>query len=343
MSHIPLAVLMSFLAVCLPASAALPVTQPTDYYVVSELFSESAALWAWRILEVRPDGAGGSTVRFARIAAIDSACPRQKVVQAKQVRVEERKPESLLETANPCAVTPATLKQAIHDFSIQADVFESVRFGIVATCGKEKRVLRLPFPEKVDLDAMRQEEPAVAALWDLAHGVARIAFHDQDVFFGVTAEQDLELQLTGSVMAKDIRGGRFDAGFQKQNGAAAMAGYTGPRPAPDHTPRLVGGDAIRLAAWVPPEYPSMARHVQAQGTVELLLRVDPATGEVREVRTETGHPLLKPPAAKAAQQWRFEPGSAEQIKAVLDFHFHCEVPPPPKPATVPRSKVKGTD
>ncbi len=70
---------------------------------------------------------------------------------------------------------------------------------------------------------------------------------------------------------------------------------------------------------VAPEYPSLARQVNASGVVKLLVQVTPS-GEVRESKPIGGHPLLIPAAQNAVKKWKFEP-SKDSSTEVIEFKF----------------------
>ena len=76
-----------------------------------------------------------------------------------------------------------------------------------------------------------------------------------------------------------------------------------------------------------PIYPKAARKVQAEGKVNVMVRVD-ENGQVYEVRACSGHPLLRQSAVDAALQTRIRPtvlaGKAVKVGGVLVFEFKIE-------------------
>lgn len=70
---------------------------------------------------------------------------------------------------------------------------------------------------------------------------------------------------------------------------------------------------------VAPQYPELAKRVNANGTVRLEVEVSP-NGEVKNVKALGGHPLLIPAAEDAIRKWKYEPGK-ETTTAVVEFKF----------------------
>lgn len=70
---------------------------------------------------------------------------------------------------------------------------------------------------------------------------------------------------------------------------------------------------------VSPQYPELAKRVNAAGTVRLEVEVSPS-GEVKGVKALGGHPLLIPAAEDAIRKWKYEP-MKETTTAVVEFKF----------------------
>ncbi|MGP8245845.1 MAG: energy transducer TonB [Bryobacteraceae bacterium] len=75
---------------------------------------------------------------------------------------------------------------------------------------------------------------------------------------------------------------------------------------------------------VEPIYPSLARNMRVQGTVELssVIGVD---GRLKEQRVVRGHPLLAGAAMAAVKQWIYEPtylnGDPVEVIAPINVTF----------------------
>src|SRR5579871_3220344 len=75
---------------------------------------------------------------------------------------------------------------------------------------------------------------------------------------------------------------------------------------------------------VPPEYPSVAKQLKIQGTVELQAVVG-GTGEVEKVNIVSGNPVLTKPAMEALKKWKFKPflvdgkAATTEVPVVISF------------------------
>ena len=80
-----------------------------------------------------------------------------------------------------------------------------------------------------------------------------------------------------------------------------------PKPSPIQQVRVSGViQAARLVHRVDPAYPALARQARIAGTVELA-GVIGTTGQIRELRVVSGHPLLVNAALEAVRQWIYQP------------------------------------
>jgi TonB family protein len=328
-------------AVGVVAMARAAETPLTGFYIVSEFFSDNGAQFYYRILEVSPHG-NGSVVKYVRIAPTNVFCPRQ-VIQAAEQTVVGRSPADLVGQDNPCAVKPAELNTVLRKYPGNEAAFETISFGIVAQCGDSSVSLALPISEKVDFRQLKLSHPRLAALWDLAGQVAEAAFGKDDIFHGRTEADDLELQRAGGKLLPQVTSGRYDEGlaaavlgsgreWKKPTFASLLAGYRGPisqaEAKASYVPHLLNPSAYHFAHFVTPEYPLLAKHARIQGLVQLQLTVLPATGEITEVSSTSGHALLTPSAIEAAKNWRFEPNSAgtSSVKATIEYALQCAAP-----------------
>jgi TonB family protein len=82
------------------------------------------------------------------------------------------------------------------------------------------------------------------------------------------------------------------------------------------------GDAIIK---VTPNYPPIARQINATGEVQVMISID-ETGRVVEAKATNGHPVLRMAAEDAARKWVFKPtlldGSPVKQQGVLTFIFN---------------------
>jgi TonB family protein len=75
-------------------------------------------------------------------------------------------------------------------------------------------------------------------------------------------------------------------------------------------------DGVRkIVNRAPPQYPSLARSMNIQGTVKADVLVAP-NGAVKSVEIKGGHPLLVQSAQNALREWKWEPGPHETHEIV---------------------------
>jgi hypothetical protein len=312
---------------------------PSEFYVVSEFFSDDGALFYYRLIDVQPDGSD-SLIRYIRIAPTNNYCRNWTIVQGVTARVRNVRPSQLVETNNPCAVKPENVDATVKKYSKTIGAFETISFGVVARCGSSSVTLGLPVIEEVDLKRMRRAHPDIARLWNLSAEIVDPSFGSKDPFHDRTEEDDLALQREGQKIAPELVSGRYDIGL-----VAAVRGNVGTWPFPSFrslledyrgsvskteaktsvVPQLMNAQAYKFTRFVAPKYPPLALAARIQGKVELALTLDAATGEVQVAAVVAGHPLLAPSAIEAAKQWRFALDSSEPqiVSVTLDFALRC--------------------
>jgi TonB family protein len=82
-----------------------------------------------------------------------------------------------------------------------------------------------------------------------------------------------------------------------------------------------GGDdsGRKIKSRVSPQYPELARKVNARGTVKIEIVIAPS-GIIKSTKVIGGHPLLVNAAEDAVKKWRYEPAS-EETTTVVEFNF----------------------
>jgi len=95
---------------------------PSEFYVVSQFFSDNGALFYYRVIDVKQDGSD-SVIRYVRIAPASVHCPRL-IIQATEARVRDKSPAQVAGRNNPCAVKPAALRAALDRYRQRGGVFE---------------------------------------------------------------------------------------------------------------------------------------------------------------------------------------------------------------------------
>jgi len=95
--------------------------------------------------------------------------------------------------------------------------------------------------------------------------------------------------------------------------------------AQDAPKKITKSEALSaLTNKVQPEYPTVARQLRIQGTVELTLLVA-ENGSVKKVEIVSGNPVLNGPAASTAKNWKFKPftedGKPIEVVAPVSLDF----------------------
>jgi TonB family protein len=184
-------------------------------------------------------------------------------------------------------------------------------------------ILKFPFREELDWRELEKGAPEIARLWKLAGDIETAAFGESKPF--ASADRDEELQEAGALMVPEMESGSYDKGFRTSSLQTMLKDYRGPLRSPDHTPRLVNAGAFYFSRYVAPKYPGLARNRDIEGTVEVKLKVNPNTGQVRNAQAVSGPDMFKNDVIAAASQWLFVPGStsSHSPNAVIDFSLRC--------------------
>jgi len=320
---------------------------PQRFYVVSERVSDASPFWFDYIFDVRPDGKD-VLIRAIRIAPENAYCSRVEV-KALERRVAGASVGQVSGDINLCSIRESEADRAISDATEKPGVSieESEQLGIVAQCQQSERLFKLPYRESLDMAALKRNAPRVAALYGLESVICKRAFGNKDVFHDTTPAEDLDLQRLGASLLAEIQDGAYDLGFGDESSRKLCRGvspcalgltrdllerYEDPGHKP-HVPTvtLIEPERRQLAKYVPPEFPQLAKMARIQGKVDAEISIDRATGIVKQVHANSGHPLLQKSAENAIKEWVFRgtDGSlSETVYAVLNFSLGCEDVPP---------------
>jgi TonB family protein len=306
------------------------------FYIATQAVSDAAPFWFDYIIDVRPEGSG-VRVREIRIAPLNSYCTNTVTVKAVERALPRVTLQQLMRKTNLCSFTEDRVAAAIKASSPKgvAAINDTGSYGIVAKCGTEERLFKLPYPERVDFKALKRNDSGVARLWGLASDVSHRAFGKEFSFYDVTADRDREFQELGAKLVPDLASGIYDRGFWEEacpeGGCAALSLtallklYKGPIEEQDPAfVDLMDATSLHLANYSQPRFPAIAQTARVSGDVVLRISANPQTGEVKDVETVKGPPLLQA-AADAARTWRFEPGTvtAKPVEATLRFGLRC--------------------
>jgi TonB family protein len=222
-------------------------------------------------------------------------------------------------------------------------LFSFGNFAIVATCGGEETVLRLPL---LPFPTGPHGPPQIQRAYDLLRDVETRVFGtsevfksaaDTKVFEALDAEPGLGNDETeGAALVPELRAGVFDRGLGEEckkpvceEGGLKQVLESYIPPEERTAPSVVwvdrpGYECLKCAL---PAYPPLARLARVEGDVELELQLDERTGLVLGVTIASGHSLLQRAALQAAQGWQFQPlehtEGVKRTKVRLRFSMNC--------------------
>jgi TonB family protein len=152
-----------------------------------------------------------------------------------------------------------------------------------------------------------------------------------------------EIQSTVTIMFRDGVGKRMNfsgagvAGMSGIGGVAGMAGMTGGAAsfvAPPGTARVSSGVVQGLAMSQPqPMYPPIAKAAHVQGVVVMHALIS-KTGDIENLQTISGPPMLVGAAMDAVRKWKYRPyvlnGVPTEVETTINVNFMmAETPKPP--------------
>lgn len=332
------------------AAAADPKQKPTarleEFYVVSDGELDSDPLWQLDLLEVEPEG-GSVRVRYTKIEAATMPCA-DTAIQGSTAIIPNVGPADLTSGIDLCTLDPEKFNQTVAAHVRKRREFFSSRSAVVARCGTEQRVFRLP-EFQMDMPALKHTAPAAQPMTKLLEYILARAFPKQS-----DSGPTLDLQ-PDAPQINELKAGRFDPGtwfvadYGDPPGIYAQIGpgnldptfgsfsdvvrlhnvlgrYKHPARSLTGKVVLVSIEGFKLSQYVQPQYPKLALQAQIQGRAELSLHVDPATGNIEAVDVVSGHPMLTPAAAESMSRWQFDTSLPlpKTIRAVVDFSNECE-------------------
>jgi hypothetical protein len=157
-----------------------------------------------------------------------------------------------------------------------SNIEDSASQDIVARCTAQERVFGFPYPEEVDLKALRRNDPRVSSVWDLNYKIRSRTFGKYFSFQNLPPDKEKEFEDLGTKLLPELVSGTFDAGFggytcaeQKCDTnylAWRLRGYAGaPANGDPSTVELVNAGTLHLAHYELPHYPPLAKQARLEG------------------------------------------------------------------------------
>ena len=161
------------------------------FYVVREAISDASPFWFKYILEVSPYK-DGATVRYIRIAPLNSWCRHAITLKAAVVHLRGKSPRDLVGAGNPCVVTHDDFERVIENSRVahMEGLFDTALWNVVTRCGNTEKVFHFPYPERLDLDRLKKRSPRVKALWNLESKIVKEVFGKKSVFYDIPHDRD---------------------------------------------------------------------------------------------------------------------------------------------------------
>jgi Gram-negative bacterial TonB protein C-terminal len=271
----------------------------SGFYIVSIGFSDVVPGWHRSVLELRPEG-GDVLVRYICVVPSSIYCGKATRILETTARLPNTSLLAIAGGLNLCAIDPEALGRTIKAFPETQGLraFAGDRYTIVANCGSNGRVIRLPGDWELDLARLKRKRPRIAALWLLEKTIGTRAFGPFPSIDVVPTEMAAQLRPVGEAILSELRSGKFDAGLAPRSFKEDVAALSD---APAFGVNLVNADHFRFDRYVDPVYPPFAKEARISGTVELEITSNPTTGETEQVTLVSGHPLLAQAATAAAR------------------------------------------
>jgi Gram-negative bacterial TonB protein C-terminal len=292
-----------------------------ELYLVDVWENDSTPLWESGILHAQRRN---STVEvdYIRIASSTTPCSDPRL-SSLHITLPNIRLEDLTDGLDLCSIDVSRFNHNAEKHSKQPEAFASARSAVVARCGNEERMFKMP-EFKMNMRILRQVEPSAEQMSGLFWHIIERAF---------PKEKLSDIQLTSGLL-EELKSGLFDSAYWYTVKSSSdinqlryiLENYQHPaRGESGRTGTLLGTQEYKLKQYVAPNYPLLAARAHVEGKVVLSLEVDRTTGQVRQANAISGHVLLKDSAIESVKQWQYDLSQTlpEQIEVVLDFSLHC--------------------
>ena len=189
------------------ATAADPKQNPPalleEFYVVSDGELDFYPYWQLDLLQVEPEG-GSVRVRYTKIEAATMPCA-DTAIQGSTAIIPNIRPADLTSGIDFCTLDPEKFNQTVAAHVRKPREFFSSRSAVVARCGTEQRVFRLP-EFQMDMPALKHSAPAAQPMTKLLEYILGRAFPRQS-----DSGPTLNLQ-PDAPQINELEAGRFDPG-----------------------------------------------------------------------------------------------------------------------------------
>jgi len=286
---------------------------PFDFYEIYLIRTDGQSSAVERITLTPHGGSCMVPAKFERTAAL----VREPIV-------------SLLEGKNPCAIPEKELRREMKRCK-KCLVFSGAVTTMEVQCGPQDRVIRSLVLDKDWFDSAPgtpQNTSRTMRLLSRLDDALGSNVMDRPAFssFLTASEQTAPAPIDSETLS-DISSGKYDALFQGAPEKPSDIYLAARRAIPTPDIKVEIESPARPEIRPAPIYPPLARLAHIEGKVVLRFRID-SDGNVANLTTVSGHPMLRGSAENAVKSWKFRREDADHdVDVTVDFIANCPTEP----------------
>jgi hypothetical protein len=275
----------------------------------------------YELFVVQPAAGGGSSIEKFLLTPAGNACFQSAKIETSAASLKDSV-TSLLGPENPCAIPEKDLRRELKRCK-KCLVFSGAQVAMQVQCGSHVRIIRSDILDK-DWFADNPNTPehtsqTMQLLARLDHAVGLNPM-DKPIF-QLSTEEPANVAVSAAV--KNLSLGSFDGLFKDAPDKPSDLYKATKNQPPAPTVRLVSSTPVEPTTFNPPQYPTIARIAQLEGSVVATLDVG-ANGAITNLTFVSGHPALLNAAKSALEQSVFPTDIPNrQVKVTLDFKLNC--------------------
>jgi TonB family protein len=292
-----------------------------ELYLVDVWENDTTPFWESGIVHAQRRDSSVE-VDYTRIASSTAPCNDPRL-SGSHTTLHNTRLEDLTDGLDLCSIDVSRFNHNADKYSKKPEAFASARSAVVARCGNEERIFKMP-QFKMNMKDLRQVEPSAEKLLGLFGRIREKSFPGEDL---------TDIQLDSEQFEK-LKSGWFNDAywyavqsnsdinqlhFILENYKHIARGESG------RIGALLDTEGYKLKQFILPNYPLIAARAHLEGKVVLSLEVDRTTGRVVNAKAISGHVLLKDSATESVKTWQFEIPQTlpDRIKVLFDFSLQC--------------------
>jgi hypothetical protein len=275
----------------------------------------------YEIFVVRPSTAGATIERITLTPAADECIAPAKFETA-SASLAKSVPELL--GANPCTIPEKDLRRELKRCK-RCVVFSGADVAMQVQCGPQARLIRSAILDRDMFD------PAAKTPEQTSWTMQVLQRLDQTVgpgvvdkpIFSMPAKDERPAAGSASVAEQELGMGKYDPLFPTTAEKASELYHAARKPPVRQSVELVSSSPVAPEAFIPPEYPPLAKMAHVHGPVSFSVDLDDAGGTTNLV-FESGPKLLYEAVRQAVIRWKFPKDAfGAQIHATIGFGLNC--------------------